>query len=594
MERHHGQARAVDGRAEVTDFEPDAIARRKGDDPRPEPHRSMPANGTADEQQAWAMLLSDASQGAEPASERSKRGRTRERADPVQGEVERKAWAEALEPQARPSRAGGGGAREVNAGKAWADVIGRRSVLAGQGKPEHPDLAFDTRALTEAVARIVEPMQGSMKVSVHIRDLETQQVLIDRLGDAPFVPASCQKLLTSSAALDLLGADYRFRTEVASAGKDLYIVGTGDPVLEVGSLARLTETVAERIDLSGFGRIVVDDHVFEAPFLGPGYPVDGLGRAHEARSGALSIEFNTLRVTVVPTRPGQPPKVSLEPDSTEATILNRATTGRSGSLVVRTLVDEGKTVVDVSGTVARTVTVRRRTGDPGLFAAGVLAKQLVAEGAPESFAVARGRRPSSATTVATLESPPLIEILGRGLAFSNNFMAEQLLRTIAWRTADTDGEWERGQDLLEAYWSAVSGAEEPVVVENGSGLSQRGRLTTSGLVDLLSSAFKTSSAGASLLEALPIAGNPGTLQGRLRHTHKRVRAKTGTLDGVSALTGVITCRDGRPRFAFSILGNVEPGKTVPVRKRRSMEDHIVMAALTLLDETERSGTLDPC
>jgi D-alanyl-D-alanine carboxypeptidase/D-alanyl-D-alanine-endopeptidase (penicillin-binding protein 4) len=118
-------------------------------------------------------------------------------------------------------------------------------------------------------------------------------------------------------------------------------------------------------------------------------------------------------------------------------------------------------------------------------------------------------------------------------------------------------------------------------------LSRNGRVTTAGLVDLLSAAYRTRSGSHSLIDALPVAGEPGTMQYRLRMSGKRVRAKTGTLSGVSGLTGVITSESGAPQVAFSILINGE----LPAKHRRHVEDGIVTVVLGALDafETERSG-----
>jgi D-alanyl-D-alanine carboxypeptidase/D-alanyl-D-alanine-endopeptidase (penicillin-binding protein 4) len=109
--------------------------------------------------------------------------------------------------------------------------------------------------------------------------------------------------------------------------------------------------------------------------------------------------------------------------------------------------------------------------------------------------------------------------------------------------------------VVQAYWGALGLPADALVFENGSGFSQRGRVTTTALVDLISVA---ASGNNGLLSALPVAGEHGTLRARLRRSGKRVRAKTGTMDGISGLSGVITAEDGAPQVAFSILSNVRP------------------------------------
>ena len=135
--------------------------------------------------------------------------------------------------------------------------------------------------------------------------------------------------------------------------------------------------------------------------------------------------------------------------------------------------------------------------------------------------------------------------------------------------------------MVQAYWETLGLPSGALVFENGSGFSQRGRVTTSALVDLIAVAHRVQGQEG-LLSALPVAGADGTLRARLRRSGKRVRAKTGTMDGISGLSGVITSEDGVPQVAFSILSNLRAGEASgPARKR--VEDRIVMAVLKALD-----------
>jgi D-alanyl-D-alanine carboxypeptidase/D-alanyl-D-alanine-endopeptidase (penicillin-binding protein 4) len=179
-----------------------------------------------------------------------------------------------------------------------------------------------------------------------------------------------------------------------------------------------------------------------------------------------------------------------------------------------------------------------------------------------------------------------MEILDRGLAYSNNFIAEQVLRTLAWRSTGEPGNWAAGDDILLGYWSALGRDPDEIVVQNGSGLSRVGRLTSAGLVDLIALANRGSGPSRALLDVLPVAGEPGTMRSRLRLSGKRVRAKTGTLDDVSGLTGVITSEDGTPVVAFSILINARDTARLGAPLRREIEDRIVTATLFALDDYE--------
>lgn len=458
---------------------------------------------------------------------------------------------------------------------------------------------FGVEELGTAVQDVLSEIEDRAALSVHVRDLASNQVLFDYYGDTPLIPASNQKLLTSSAALDLLGPDYTFTTRIVRGDHELIMVGEGDPVLDTDDLVAMAHQVINQVDLAEVRRIVVDDSAFSPERFGPGYSVEGPGYAYQAPSGALSVNFNTIEVVVYPVRGSRELAVRVEPDSDHIVIDNHARRGRRRSVWVGTRARGDKTVVEVHGTMtrrSRPVVVRRRVAEPAAYTGETFAAILAELTTSEPLPVESGVAPASASEVLVRhESPPLIETLDSGLAYSNNFIAEQVLRTVAWSMTGAPGDWGTGKRILQNYWSALGGDPGALVVENASGLSRQGRVTTHGLVDLIAVANRLQDRGASLIDALPVAGEEGTLRSRLRLSGKRVRAKTGTLDGVSGLTGVITAEDGTPEVAFSILINVDEDDQMYATTRRRVEDRIVMELLQALDdyEMQRSGLTDP-
>lgn len=504
-----------------------------------------------------------------------------------------------------------------------------RHVERLRASVEPPLVAFNSEGLREAIEQTIARIGDRAQVSVHIRDLDSGRVLFDHYGDTLLNPASNHKLLTASAALDLLGPDYLFETRVVLIGETLYLVGEGDPTIDAEALTLLAEQVAERIAAASVTEIVVDDSAFSPRSFGPGYAEDGWGASYMAPSGALSVNFNTVEVTLYPVKGARAPMVKLEPDSAHVIVDNRATVGGQTRLEIRSHrhapvgVEEPArervlTRLEIEGSVARSnrgVKVRRRVVDPGMFTGGAFARMLASASQSEPLPVRAGAVPSfdvellelehgdgdhvefpqilgrdrdgrDVLLIARRQSPPLLEIAGGLLAYSNNFTAEQMLRTLGWRMTGEPGGWENGGAVVRGYWQALGNDPGALVFENGSGLSSVGRVTTAGLVDLMAVAARTQSAGSSLFDALPVAGTPGTLRTRLRRSGKRVRAKTGTLDGVSGLTGVITSEDGIPQVGFSILINVRETDRLAAATRRKTEDRIVMAVLDHIDGWE--------
>ncbi len=482
-----------------------------------------------------------------------------------------------------------------------AELAARRE----SAKAATPDLrpaagspaVFDVAGLDAAIRKVVGPLERTTDISVHIRELASDDVLFDYHGDAPLNPASNQKLLTTAAALDLLGPDFRFETRALQQGDTLYVLGEGDPTLDDAALRELAGQISGATQVASLRRIVVDDLAFSPRTLAPGFSDAGVGEAYQAPSGALSLDFNTVEVTAVAPRTkvkrGEVAhlEVAVRPSSAHVVVDDQASVG-SGSLVVRSyagleLAGQARTVLELTGKLraGRTATVRRRVADPGLYTGGALAVMLAEKTGTAPLPVERGVTPAPADdvkVVARCESAPLQTIAGGALAWSNNFIAEQLLRTLGWRMTGEPGDWDNGARVVQAYWDALGLPGDALVFENGSGFSQRGRVTTTALVDLIAVANRVSG-GQGLLSALPVAGEEGTLRARLRRSGKRVRAKTGTMAGISGLSGVITTEDGTPQVAFSILSNVREGGASAATKRKRAEDAIVTAVLKALD-----------
>jgi D-alanyl-D-alanine carboxypeptidase/D-alanyl-D-alanine-endopeptidase (penicillin-binding protein 4) len=472
------------------------------------------------------------------------------------------------------------------AGTDWPGRIeARMAALEGDAVGRSADPAPTRADLVDRLSGLARRGEAAgLAVGVHVRDLRTGATVFDRSGDQPLNPASNHKLLTSVAAVELLGSDYQFETRLARSGDALYLVGGGDPTLQLPDLYGLAQA-AVAAGLDGVDRIVVDDSAFSEERFGPGYGAGGPGLAYLAPSGALSLAFNTVVVTVHPTEPGEPVRVEVSPEGSHVRIESSARTGSPRALEVQTRAEGDRTVVAVTGGLAaarRPVVVRRRIHDPGHFTAAAFARILAElDGAPER-PVARGRAPAGASAIAVHRSLPLPRALEAALKYSNNFCTEQVLRTLAWRATGRPGSWADGTAIVERFWARVGG-DGALAFVNGSGLSRAGRATPRALVDLVARTQADGTPAAMLAPTLAGAGGEGTLRTRLGRAGGRVRAKTGTLRGVSALSGVVAGGDGRAALAFSILVN---GNRASLG--RTLQDGMVLA---MLDELDREHAL---
>jgi len=469
--------------------------------------------------------------------------------------------------------------------ESWPDTLDSRLAALSESVSNGPTLTAANAVpshLEHRLARIISSSGGGAHVAVHVRDLEDGVTVFDRGGDHLLNPASNQKLLTALAALELLGADYRFETRVARLDDTLYLIGEGDPSLQIDDLYNLAAELHGRMDVSSLRRIVVDDTAFSTRRFGPGYDPDGPGLSYMAPSGALSLQFNVLEITVRPGRWGEAAVVDVEPPCAHVRIESSARTGRGRPLSIDTARVDDQTVVRVEGSLPAghaPVVARKRVADPGLFTGAAFADVLARISGEGPLPVSLGRVPTDATTLHVHRSAPLPSVMSPGLKFSNNFTTEQILRTLAWRLTGRPGDWRGGREVLERFWTALGEDPDLLVFENASGLSRTGRLTPRALVDLLALTAREGSQAAAVLPALPASGRDGTLRKRLVRCDGLVRAKTGTLAGVGALSGIVASEDGSRRLAFSILVN----GGLDSKRTRLLQDRVVLALVDHVD-----------
>jgi D-alanyl-D-alanine carboxypeptidase/D-alanyl-D-alanine-endopeptidase (penicillin-binding protein 4) len=375
--------------------------------------------------------------------------------------------------------------------------------------PDGPDGAAPTGpALTRMLTPLLADRHLGSSVSVSVVDAETGAVLYDRRPTDPVAPASSNKIVTAATVLAAAGPDRRLTTRVVAGTRpgDVVLVGGGDPTLAAGAhgaypgAARL-DLLAEQVRKAGpVRRVVVDDSLFGGPTVGPGWDADIVKYGFGAPITALTVDGG-------------------RPDP------------RSDA----------------------------RDAEPDLLAGRVFAEAVGAR------SVVRGTAPSGAAELASVESPPMLAMVERMLTTSDNVLAETLARQVALAAgapasfAGTAGAMRAAVDRLGLDASAYHPAD-------ASGLSRRNRLTTGLLTSVLALAASPDHPELrGVLTGLPVAAYSGTLADRFAAPRSRdaaglVRAKTGTLTGVSALAGTTLDADGH-RLAFAVIADgVPPGR----------------------------------
>ena len=461
------------------------------------------------------------------------------------------------------------------------------AVVEKSASPEASDLA---RRIDVAID---ESDLAGARWGICVISMTDGSILYARNGDKLFTPASNMKIYTTGVALDLLGADYRWRTSVYANAQpdtngrvpgDLILYGRGAPdlVLESkddnrGSLARLADDLYGRGVRSVSGNVIGDESYFRGDSLGDGWQWTDLQWYYAAEASALSINGNEVEVNFVPAGTAAEPSVVRTSDTESyVTVQNRmALRDRSGPATIglhRGLSDNNVEVWGEFAPGSKGFGARLSVHQPALWAAKLFVRALKTRGIQvEGQTQVRDSRvppnqrfdPTHSHELAFVQSQPLSEIAKKTNKESINLYAELILRTLGRERGEMaalppEAGRERGDDeaglAVIRIWLARAGiAGNRLALHDGSGLSRLDLVTPETSAQLLYSLSKTAS-GPIFKESLPIAGRDGTLAGRLKTMADKVSAKTGTLTYDNSLSGYLTTSMGQP-FTFSIMCN---------------------------------------
>lgn len=467
------------------------------------------------------------------------------------------------------------------------------SAASTPAAPTSPEAAALQRDLLRLIG---SPGWRNDRWSVMVVSLDRGDTLFAYHADEALAPASNMKLFTSAAALYYLGPDFRFNTYLLANGEvrdgvldgDLVVYGTGDPTLSDRFYASKTEVwsmLADSLAALGIqeirGDVVGDASYFEGEGTAPGWQESYMNAWYAAPAGALSFNENIVTLYIRPAeQPGWRPRVQLVPGGEGIAIVNQATTVAGGPTriqVDRAAYDGPIVIRGQIGTSSSGVWRAVPVADPARFAAAVLREVLGAKGirvqggirsihsAEDSPLTGRSvfapafDDATPLRVLAVHRSPRLLDILSVVNKRSHNLYAETILRTIG-RVALGEGSRVGGARAIEYLIRCELGLDTlELDIVDGSGLSVLNRSSARTVIRLLDY-MADSPFWSDYWETLPEAG-ASTAMG-LRRMHRtaaagNLRAKTGTIDRVSALSGYVRAANGE-RLAFSIISNNVP------------------------------------
>ncbi|CAA6799527.1 MAG: D-alanyl-D-alanine carboxypeptidase (EC [uncultured Aureispira sp.] len=413
-------------------------------------------------------------------------------------------------------------------------------------------------------------------------DIQTNQVYAQRAPRKALVPASSMKVITTGAALAILGSDYTFKTFLEYSGSisngtlngNLYIRGTGDPSLaspimdDVLTKEALMAAFVAAIRKAGIrrinGAIVGDGSFFDDQVLVSTWQWGDIGNHYGAGTSGLNYHDNLYYIHFKKAKEyGATPRVDhTVPNIPQLKFNNQVTSAgsRSGDnayvysapysseVTLRGTIPKGSGLFDI----------KAATPDPSLLCAQELSKTLIAGGITVSKKSTTQRLlKNKATTriLYTYSSPPLAAICKHTNEASRNMYCEAMLKAIGAKTKGI-GSTESGIAAVTDFWRSRGLDMAGFFMKDGCGLSARNGVSTKTFAEIMRKMYIDKNAFGDFYNQMAIAGRTGTLRNMCRNSsaENNVRAKSGSMNRIRSYTGFVTTKGGK-KLAFSMIVN---------------------------------------
>ncbi len=457
------------------------------------------------------------------------------------------------------------------------------------------------QGLRENVDRLLgDPKLKGAAVGVRIVDASTGAVLYSYHADEVMSVASNAKIVTTAAALDMLGSKFELTTTLVARGSvsagalngDLVLVGRGDPSFSTHWVSDVMEPVrrlAREAAAGGInavtGDIIADDTYFDREFWCESWPKDQWIQWYEAPVSAMAFNDNCVDVVVsAGAAEGAPAGLRFYPAVDYVNLANRVltTTNRKkhGYAFYRGKYDNNVIAKGYFIKGGADVSDNFTVYDPALYLASALKKALSDAGINVAGSVRLMRREeavsSSPSRVVAVNRITLAEVARYCNVNSQNLYAEMILKTLG-REAAGHGSFQGGADGVADFLKKLRIQPGTYHVADGSGLSRETKYSAFIMTEVLRHMYRSSEIIA-FKDSLPLAGQDGTMENRLTGDAYRgkVRAKTGYILGASALSGYALTANGKT-LAFSIIMNNFKGSNRTVAK--PIQDDICRAMI---------------
>ena len=440
--------------------------------------------------------------------------------------------------------------------------------------------------LPSAINNIINrPQFSRVRWGILVKPLSSDNILYSQDSQKYFIPASNMKLFTTAAALQQLGADFRIRTSVYDDGNGvLRVVGRGDPSFKNAQLTILSKQLYQQ-GIRQINQLIADDSYWQGEVVNSSWEWEDIQADYGAPVNSFILNENATVLTLSPQTIGEPLKLKWT-EPTEAywwKIENNSITTEADKpgfvevnrdLKGQILRIKGQLAVDSQPEITGLAVF-----DPVANFIRQFRQNLDREGITVQETVSRNlSQNEQGKEIAAVESPPLSELVMETNVNSNNLYAEALLRSLAINKQEEKNQntADIGLQVVKETLSQLGVAPEGYVIVDGSGLSRKNLTTPAALIQVLQGIDKSPQAEI-FRASLPISGVKGSLKNRFLNTPAAgmVQAKTGSMTGISALSGYINAPNYEP-LVFSIIVNQseQPGKVM----RTAIDEIVVLLA----------------
>lgn len=453
----------------------------------------------------------------------------------------------------------------------------------------------DLHFLQRGIERIIQQVDPNLNIGIEIVSLKNGQKFYEKNSDNLFVPASVHKIFTGASALSLLGVDFHFATQLLAMKEivkgvlhgDVYLKGSGDPSLKTEDLENLVSEL-KRMGLTEItGNLHIDNFDFDEIVQGPGWMWDEGAEYWNSPLDALMVNHSSISVWVKPAAQiGSPPQVTLVPETSYASVQNLAqTTGSDPTLAVSRNWIAKENLIQVSGTIppqSAPLHYEIPLESPSTYTAVLFHSLLEKQGIRLQGKILRNRAPKEAKLLVEHLSLPLSVLIWPMMKDTDNLYANSFFKKMGQIKNGVPGTWEKGGNAVRTFLSDQADLDtSAMVIRDGDGESRYNLVSPHQLVTFLTWVHNHFSTSAEFIASLPISGTDGTLKQRMKEVKGKVRAKTGSMTGITSIAGYALTKDNEPLvFAILINGFVKPVKEY----KANLEDQICTLLATFSRE----------